>query len=206
MNRTIIFTILGLLVTGIAGYFLFFHQSTPEPIDLSKGPLIAFGDSLVYGVGATDGNDFVSLLSARIGIPIENFGRSGDTTETALARISTITSEHPSLVIILLGGNDYLHKVPLDDTFKNLGVIVDTLQQNGATVLLIGVRGGLLRDTYEERFAQFAKEKDVAYVPNILDGLIGDERFMSDAVHPNNAGYMKVADKVEPTLKKLLGK
>ena len=204
MNRTIIFTILGLLVAGTGSYFLFFREPSLQSADLSKGPVIAFGDSLVYGVGATEGHDFVSLLSVRSGIPIENFGRSGDTTTTALSRISDVTDEHPSLVIILLGGNDYLRKVPMDETFRNLGKIVDTLQQNGATVLLLGVRGGLLRDTYDDRFEQFAKEKSVAFVPNVLDGLIRDDRYMSDAVHPNDAGYVKVADKVEPVLKKLL--
>ena len=46
--------------------------------------LIAFGDSLVFGYGASQGNDFVSVLSSRLGVPIINAGRNGDTTQTGL--------------------------------------------------------------------------------------------------------------------------
>jgi len=51
------------------------------------GPIVAFGDSLVAGVGSTPGNDFVSILSREIGEPVENLGLAGNTTEMAFERI-----------------------------------------------------------------------------------------------------------------------
>src|SRR5688500_11781318 len=112
------FILLVLLATaGIAAYFLFGNEPPFERMQFREGPIVAFGDSLVVGVGAAPGNDFVSLLSARIDEPIINLGRSGDTTEKALARISEVINEKPALVIVLLGGNDYLRKVPIDQTF-----------------------------------------------------------------------------------------
>ncbi len=166
--------------------------------------IVAFGDSLVLGFGSTEGNDFVSLLSKKVGEPILNLGKNGDTTETALTRIESATKANPDIVIILLGGNDYLRQVPQSQTFENLGRIVKTFQDNGAAVIILGVRGGVLKDTYEENFKNFAKDYGAAYVPNVLDELIGNTEFMSDAVHPNNAGYEKIAEKVQPVLEDLL--
>jgi len=54
-------------------------------------------------------------------------------------------------------------------------------------------------------FENLAKERGVVYyVPDILDGIIGNPDLMSDPVHPNNQGYAKIADKLEPVLRKLL--
>ncbi len=162
--------------------------------------VVAFGDSLISGTGSTKGNDFVSLLSKEIGQPILNLGKSGDTTTSALTRIDSVVRTKPDIVIVLLGGNDYLRKIEQDTTFSNLDKIVKTLQDNGAVVILLGVRGGLLKDSYESKFSAFAKTHGTAYVPNVLDNLLGDKELMSDAIHPNDKGYQKIADKVLPTL------
>ena len=61
--------------------------------------VIAFGDSLVEGVGATAGHDVVSVLSERLGTPIINAGRRGDTTASALARLDgAVLSRNPRVV------------------------------------------------------------------------------------------------------------
>ena len=59
----------------------------PTPAQPMAGTqIIALGDSLVSG-GASPGRDLVSQLTDRIGATIINAGRSGDTTESALARL-----------------------------------------------------------------------------------------------------------------------
>jgi acyl-CoA thioesterase I len=190
------------LVTWIA--YAVFDKTTVRNIDSPNTTIVAFGDSLVHGVGATPGNDFISLLSARIGQPIINLGISGDTTRKGLARVQEVTAFKPRIVILLLGGNDYLQKIPKEETFSNLSAIIKEIHASGSAVLLLGVRGGLLRDTYGSDFKDFAKAHEVAFVPNVLDGLIGNQELMSDTIHPNDAGYIKIADKVEPILQKLL--
>jgi lysophospholipase L1-like esterase len=165
---------------------------------------VAFGDSLVQGVGASERHDFVSLLSERIGQPIINLGMSGNTTGDALARLPGVLALDPKIVIVLLGGNDFLRKVPIDTTFANLDTIVDAIHERGAAVLLLGVRGGLLYDSYDERFKDFARDHRTGFVPNVLQGLLGNSKLMSDGIHPNDIGYRLIADKVEPVLKKML--
>lgn len=169
-----------------------------------QGPVIAFGDSLVYGYGAAPGNDFVSLLSGDLGVPIVNMGINGNTTRDGLGRVESIIVQKPSVVIVLLGGNDFLRKVPITETFSNLESIISKLQQSGAVVVLLGVQGGVFSDPFAKEFARLAQEKGVAYVPNVLDGIIGTQSLLSDAVHPNDAGYKKIAEKVLPILRKMV--
>lgn len=165
---------------------------------------MAFGDSLVYGVGSTVGEDFVAMLENKSGHRIINLGVSGNTTADGLARIHEVLKQNPKVVMVLLGGNDFLRKVPIDTTFQNLDAIVTELDRYGARVIILGVQGGLLNDQHKDRFAKLAKEHKSLYVPNVIDGLIGNSTYMSDAIHPNDKGYAKIANKVLPVLKKAL--
>jgi acyl-CoA thioesterase I len=188
------------LLAGTIVYLLCESQWPVRNLDSDGETIVAFGDSLVSGTGTTEGGDFVSVLSQRIGEPIVNLGKRGDTTATALTRIDDVLNQNPKLVIILLGGNDFLTGVPIDTSFSNLSALVTRIQDHGAAVLLLGVRGGLLRDTYNSRFEKFARDHQAAFVPNVLHGLIGNQEYMFDTIHPNDKGHILIADKVEPTL------
>ncbi len=193
------------IAAALAGAYLF---SRPAPVitnyPSSGTDVIAFGDSLVTGKGAPEGEGLVDLLSRAVGQPIINLGYSGDTTSKALERIGQVDAYNPKVVIVLLGGNDYLGRVPREQTFTNLATIIETMQAKGAIVLLLGVRGGLLQDNFKNSFEALAKQYHTAFVPDVLSGLLGNEEFMYDAVHPNQAGYARIAKRVLPVLKTLL--
>ena len=157
---------------------------------------------MVEGVGATAGNDFVSLLSKKIGEPIINMGVPGNTSADGLARVEEVTKENPKVVLVLFGGNDFLRKVPKKETFKNIDDIILRLQAGGAVVVILGIKGGILSDQYDEYFEDIAEKRNTLYVPNVLAGLLGHAEFMSDEIHPNDIGYKKIADKIYPILKK----
>lgn len=206
MNRKTI-TIIGALV--LVGALIGYYFWPKEPVRITNYPsqgtdIVAFGDSLVVGDGSDQGDDFVSLLSQDIGEPIINLGVDGETTAQGLARISALDAYHPKIVLLLLGGNDALQKVSIDETFQNLSEIIQNIQHRGAIVLLLGVQGGLLSDPYASRFQKLAQEYGTAYVSNVLSGLFGNPQYMSDEVHPNDAGYAIIAKRVEPVLQELL--
>jgi acyl-CoA thioesterase-1 len=167
------------------------------------GPIVAFGDSLVYGTGSSGGG-FVRMLEQRIGRPIENMGVPGDTTAEGLARLEEVLELDPSVVILLLGGNDYLQQVPQDTTFGNLSTMIERLQADGAAVLLAGVRGGLMRDNFAARFEELAKQHGTAYVHDVLDDTLGVDGYMADQVHPNDRGYEVIADRIQPVIEAML--
>lgn len=158
--------------------------------------IVAFGDSLIAGRGATEGNDFVSVLARKLKRPIINMGVPGNTTADGLARIGDVLSQHPGTVIVLLGGNDYLQNIPIEQTFANLRKIVETLQEDHIFVILLGVQGGVFSDSYKASFKTLADNTDVVFVPNVLGGIFAHPEFLSDTVHPNDTGYAKIADKV----------
>lgn len=200
----ILFGLAGLVcVAGFVAWRLWWGPSyTNYPV--RSGPIVAFGDSLVQGVGATEGNDFVSEVSRRINEPIENFGVSGDTTAMALSRIDEAIARHPSIVLILIGGNDYLRRVPQEQTFENLRSIVRAFQEDGAVTVVLGVRGGLLNDNFAAEYEEVARETGSVYVSDVLRNLIGNRQYMSDQIHPNDQGYAIIAERVFNAIRPLL--
>ncbi|MDA2935043.1 GDSL-type esterase/lipase family protein [Acidobacteria bacterium AH-259-D05] len=197
--------VMGLLLVALAVWY--FIDFEPPVVDYPTAGqnIIAFGDSLVAGYGASPGNVFVSILSARLGHPIVNAGRNGDTTQSGLERLEKdVLSQDPRIVILLLGGNDALRKVPVNETFDRLADMIDQIHGTGAAVILVGVRGSLFGDKYEDEFEALAETKQVNYVPDILSGILGHPSLMADAIHPNNDGNLLMADRLEPVLRALL--
>ncbi len=177
------------------------HAAKPT----SGSNIIAFGDSLVAGRGATDGHDFVSVLSGRIGVPIINAGRNGDTAGSALERLDEdVLARNPRVVIVLLGGNDFIRRVPTEETFDSLTTIVERIRRRGSAVVLVGLSVGFFTDSYGERFEALARRASAGLVPDILGDIRGHPDRMSDAIHPNDAGYRMIADRIEPVLRDLL--
>lgn len=200
MKQRIIIT--GLLFVSLIALGVFYF-SRPAPIENFPSigtDIIAFGDSLVEGVGSTKGYDFVSLLSQKIGQPIINLGRSGDTTADGLVRINELDKYNPKIVLLLLGGNDHLKKIPVSETHKNLEILIQNIEERGAVVLLLGVRGGLFNDRFDTEFESLRDTYHTAFVPDVLDGLFGNEKYMSDTIHPNDLGYEIIATRVYPVL------
>ncbi|HBV00868.1 MAG TPA: hypothetical protein DEF00_00540 [Candidatus Taylorbacteria bacterium] len=166
--------------------------------------IIAFGDSLVIGKGVAQGDDFPSELSRLLGKPIINAGVVGDTTDDALKRIQTdVLDKEPRLVVILLGGGDILDGRSPIEAVSNLKVIIERVHESGASVILVGVQGGLFTDRLRDGLHKLVEETKVAYVPNILRGIIGNPLLLSDAVHPNKEGYKLMANRIFPALSAL---
>lgn len=190
------------------GYVLFTDEPKPSCRERTPQPVVvAFGDSLVEGYGATTKGGFVSLVSASAGIPIRNFGKSGDTTESAESRVPEVLKANPDVVIVLLGGNDTLRRVPPETTEANLDGMLATFRDSGARIVLLGVIGGLpFKDPYPQMYETLAEKYDAVYVSNVLSGLITKPEFMSDSIHPNEAGYGRIAERVLPALEEACGK
>jgi len=201
--KPLLVVIVGVLSVG-AMYLLFFATPSAVTNYPSDGAtIVAFGDSLVEGVGATTGNDFVSLASQQIGEPIINLGRSGDTTRDGLSRLDEVLTQNPKIVIVLFGGNDYLRQIPPEETFQNLSTMIESIHETGAIVVLLGVRGGLLTDSYRGEYQAVVNTHNTAFVPDVLDGLFGQSSRMADPIHPNDVGYAIIADRVAPVISEL---
>ncbi|KKU49799.1 MAG: hypothetical protein A3F53_00010 [Candidatus Zambryskibacteria bacterium RIFCSPHIGHO2_12_FULL_48_10] len=183
---------------AIAGLF-YYRAPGIRNYPSSGTDVVAFGDSLVVGVGSSKTGGFVSMLSEELDVPIVNLGVSGDTTLGALVRISELDKYEPKVVIVLLGGNDYLASVPPEETFRNLSKIVDAIQARGSAVILVGIGSN-----FDKEFENLAVNKKAAYVPDILENIFENSKLMSDSLHPNDEGYKLMAERIKPILEKLL--
>lgn len=179
------------------------YANFPPP---ARGDWVAFGDSLTEGYGASEGGDFPNQLAKRLRVKIRNLGASGNTTADALARLDQAAQLQPRVVLLCLGGNDTLRGLPSDQTFANLGMMIDRFHKAGSFVVLLGVRSTGLSDKSAKRFEQLATSKRVLLVPNILDGIFFTPSLMADQIHPNDKGYAKIAERLEETLLPLLPK
>ena len=169
--------------------------------------VIAFGDSLTAGYGAGAGEDWPSRVSASTNIRVINAGVSGDTTESALERIDEdVLARDPRIVIVGLGGNDYLRGFPIASTEANLRSIVRRIQERGAMVVLLGFRFPSLDANYEDMYERVAKEEGCLLVARTMKGILTDPKLKADQIHPNARGYALMAERIGPPLKKLLAK
>lgn len=197
--------ILTVLVVSVVGWYFFSSPKTVKNFPSTHtGPVMLFGDSLAEGVGASPGRDLGSLLQAKLGTRVDNYGVAGDTTADGLRQLPAALNVEPRLVIVILGGNDFLKKIPRNETFANLEAIITAFQREGAMVMLIGVRSGIIGGGADEEFEELAERAEAAYVEDILSGVFGDRSLMSDAIHPNDRGYAKIADRLMPEIQKLL--
>ncbi|MGB5444185.1 MAG: GDSL-type esterase/lipase family protein, partial [Psychromonas sp.] len=85
--------------------------------------ILAFGDSLTFGYGATTEQSYPAQLSSLINVPVINAGISGELSEQGLKRLESLLELHnPQLLLLCHGGNDILKK-------RDLNVMADNLKE-----------------------------------------------------------------------------
>lgn len=167
--------------------------------------IICFGDSITRGEGASEGNDYPALLARALNTKVINAGVNGNTTRDALERIEEDVLRHnPRMVIIEFSGNDFLQGIPKDQTFANLEKMIGLIQRKQAMVVLLEVGAGRFQDAYLYGFRQIAKKNRALLIPDILQGVFSNPALKSDWLHPNDAGYRIIADRVYQAIGPLL--
>lgn len=195
----------GLVLAMLLGLGWWFWPRPIANLKPGPGPIVALGDSLAAGTGSETRRGYLAVLSERLKVEIVNRGVPGDTTAMGLKRLeSDVLSLQPALVIVQLGGNDFLQKVPLEETFQNLEQIVEQTQSRGAAVLLVGTQSGLFGNQAAQRYRQLSRRRQTGFVKNLLSGILTQTDLKADPIHPNDRGYERVADLIEPELRRML--
>lgn len=191
-------------------------DSKPQYQALPKNAnVLILGDSLTYGTGAAEGADYPTLLANNTGWNVINAGVPGNKSADGLARLPDLLEEYHDgeqkidLLLVELGGNDFLKKVPSAETMRNLQtILMQAKVKNIPTVLLaipefspVGAAFGSLSD--HPLYAQLAGEADTPLISNIFSGVLAKNNLKADPIHPNAEGYRKVEAELRQALLEL---
>lgn len=172
--------------------------------------VLAFGDSVTYGTGAAAGEDWPALLAAQTGWQVINAGVPGDTAQAGKSRMQGLLDEHrPALVIIEIGGNDFLRRRPPGQVKEDIRELIRAAKAAGAQVVLVGVPELSLltvmsgRPTDSPVYEALGKEEGVPVIGEVFSDVLGRPELCADRIHPNAEGYRYLADGILKDLKAL---
>jgi acyl-CoA thioesterase I len=190
------------------------NNSTPG---LSTGSrILIFGDSLSAAYRMDERQGWVALLADRIAdkqlpFSVINASVSGETTTGGLARLpAVLAANEPDIVVLELGGNDGLRGMPVNSIRENLLQMIDLVESRGATAVLAGIQippnyGPRYTEPFARLFEEVAAERDLVFVPFLIDGIPQNPELMQDdGIHPRAEAQSMILDNVWPFLEDLL--
>ena len=172
-------------------------------LDSPGRTIVCFGDSLTAGVGRGDGASYPDHLARRLDAEVVNAGVPGETVGQALRRVDRVLSADPWLVVVGLGGNDILRRIPLEITEADFDDLLERLLDAGVVPMLIEVRGPFGR-RYAKMFDRLESRHGVPVIRDVLPDLLLDRRYKSDAIHLNAEGYELLAESVARRVERLM--
>ena len=134
---------------------------------------------------------------------------SGNTSTQALARLPELLQQHqPTLVIISIGGNDFLQRLPNSDTQANIAQSIALSQQSGAQVLLVAVpeltlAAAVGHPNDHAMYADLAQIQQVHLLEDAWSDVLGDEALRADPVHANDTGYQVFTESLTKRLQQI---
>jgi acyl-CoA hydrolase len=172
--------------------------------------VLALGDSITFGTGATPETSYPAVLAGLSGWSIVNAGVPGDTSAGALARLPALMKEHaPKLVLLGIGGNDFLRRVPVAETRANILALCRQAVAAGAQVVLIAIPepsalAAVVRSLGDHAmYAEIASELKLPLHAAGWSTVLSDPALRSDPIHANAQGYEAFARGLAQRLREL---
>lgn len=171
------------------------HPLPPQAV------ILAFGDSITSGNGAPRDASYPAVLQRLTGLRVINAGVPGEISEAGLQRLPGLLQRyHPDLVVLCHGGNDLLRRISSQTTAAHLAAMIETIRASGAQVVVLSVpRPGLLLKP-AEFYQSVAERYQVPLEDEVLTRILRDNSLKSDLIHPNAAGYRRLAEAVATML------
>ena len=183
-----------------------------EKLDKNYINYLFLGDSIT---------DFYDLEKYYEGLPVVNSGISGNTTEDILNDMKgRVYDYNPSKVFLLIGTNDLIHDVSIDDISTNIEKIVNDINSNEPqseiyVESVYPVNDNLDEDMVDvrnnddimkinEKIKKYCDDKGYTYI-NMYDKLLDDdgnfnEEYTDDGLHPNSRGYEVITEEIKKYL------
>lgn len=183
---------------------------------LAAETILVMGDSLSAAYGLSPQKGWVHLLAQRVSDQshqVINASISGETSSGGLAQLpAALKKFKPTIVILELGGNDGLFNLGLAAMRSNLAKMIEQSQQAKAKVILVGIKmpsnyGKQYNQNFHNIFIELSEKYSTAFVPFLLEGLIGYPQFVQeDGLHPTALAQPIILETVWQVLKDMLPK
>jgi len=165
--------------------------------------VLAFGDSLTFGTGASPAESYPAQLQSLIGRQVINAGVPGEISGDGLQRLPDVLEEvRPKLLILCHGGNDFLRKQSDAVAAANVRAMIKLARDKGIGVVLIATPKPGLSLSPPDFYADLAKEFAIPFNEDALKSIMRNNELKSDLIHPNARGYAQIAQAVATLLKK----
>jgi acyl-CoA thioesterase I len=191
------------------------HCGHPAVLDLAR-PIVCLGDSLTTGL-AEDGA-YPLYLQQMVTAPVINMGRAGITARDALNHLPEALATHPQVVVIELGGHDFLRGYGRTAARESLVQIIEASHKAGADVVIFEIPRGFMIDPFFGLERELARNYDLELIADTairqlvlrsptfpLGAALGAPRLSDDGLHPNAAGALYLAATVRTAVERMYG-
>lgn len=203
-------------------------KSYGDPVDL-----LLLGDSIAAGLGAERRKDTLGgrlarglAKATRRSVRLRTAAVVGSESSALPAQLASLPAEYrPDVAVLVVGGNDVTHRVPVADSVRHLITTVAALHALGAEVVVgtcpdLGALRAVpqpLRSLGSLASRQLAAAQRAGAVDSgafvvSLATVVGpffvvnpEEMFSLDRFHPSAAGYRRTAKAMLPSLLAALG-
>ncbi|MEH3034593.1 MAG: SGNH/GDSL hydrolase family protein [Aeromicrobium erythreum] len=195
--------------------------------------LVVLGDSIAAGLGADDARGtFGARLARQVAkrtqrsVRLRTLAVVGSESSALGDQVAALpASARPDVAVIVVGGNDVTHRVPVAEAVAHLEAAIESLQARGAAVVVgtcpdLGALRSVpqplrsLGSRASRQLAQAQREAALtrgAWAVSLAD-VVGpffitnpDEMFSLDRFHPSAQGYKRTAKAVLPSVLAALG-
>ena len=177
-------------------------------------PIVCLGDSLTTGL--SDDEAYPAYLQQLVTVPVLNFGHAGITARDAIKHLPAALESRPQVVVIELGGHDYLRGCGRAATRESLVEIIEACRDAGAAVVLVEIPRGFITDSFSRMERELTRKYDLELIPDTairmlvlrsstfpLVGKLAAPRLSDDGLHPNAAGARYLAGVVDAALENM---
>ncbi|HET7430826.1 MAG TPA: SGNH/GDSL hydrolase family protein [Nocardioides sp.] len=195
--------------------------------------LVVMGDSIAAGLGAQDEDKTLGARLARgvvkkgrRSVRLTTVARVGSESRDLAAQLDALPPTLvPDVTVVVVGGNDVTHRVPVAESVRRLEACIDALHHRGSAVVVgtcpdlgalrpvpqplrsLGARASRQLATAQRRaaLARGAWVVSLAHVVGPFFITNPDEMFSLDRFHPSDKGYKRTAKAMLPSVLAALG-
>ena len=191
------------------------HCGAAAPFDPDR-PIACLGDSLTTGLA--EGEAYPDYLQQLVSVPVLNFAQPGIPLKDAIKQLPAVLAKRPQVVVVELGGHDFLRGYGRAATRAQLVRIIEASRGMGATVVLVEIPRGFITDPFAGLERELARQYDLELVPDTAIrllvlrspaipaiGALTKPHWSDDGLHPNEVGARNLAQEISRALATMYG-